>query len=280
MTPDDIKLPAEIEALRRDPLVYEGQRVMTTELLAIAYGTDADKIHDSHRRNEGRFVENVHFVRLNGAALRAFKDNPANCRLVGARAKHLILWLDRGAARHAKLIETDEAWQVFGKLEDAYFTGATERTAPAALGSRVREAVTVFASYKRLCRMIGLDKNQAAISANQATLKRTGENVLADVGATHLLAPQQAAILTPTQIGERLGGLSGKRVNLLLVERSYQVAIPHTKGGSAWEPTTEGSRYAIWQDTGKRHGDGTAVRQLKWSAEVLPALSLQGRAAA
>ena len=39
-------------------------------------------------------------------------------------AKHtraLILWTERGAARHAKMLETDQAWEVFEKLEDHYF---------------------------------------------------------------------------------------------------------------------------------------------------------------
>ncbi|EEK9283034.1 ORF6N domain-containing protein, partial [Salmonella enterica subsp. enterica] len=28
----------------------------------------------------------------------------------------------RGAARHAKMLETDQAWEVFEKLEDCYFS--------------------------------------------------------------------------------------------------------------------------------------------------------------
>ncbi|EMX6652828.1 ORF6N domain-containing protein, partial [Salmonella enterica] len=34
----------------------------------------------------------------------------------------LILWTERGAARHAKMLETDQAWEVFEKLEDCYFS--------------------------------------------------------------------------------------------------------------------------------------------------------------
>ncbi|ENT3909961.1 P22AR C-terminal domain-containing protein, partial [Escherichia coli] len=34
----------------------------------------------------------------------------------------LILWTERGAARHAKMLETDQAWDVFEKLEDCYFS--------------------------------------------------------------------------------------------------------------------------------------------------------------
>lgn len=266
---DDIKLPAEIEALQRDPVVYNGQRVMTTELLALAYGTAPENIQMNFARNAARFIDGQHFVKLTGLALREFKNQPTHSGLVGARASHLILWLDRGAARHAKLVETDEAWRVFGKLEDAYFGQGLERVTPSLpVAARVRDAVTVFASYRRLGRLIGLDKNQATLAANEATIRRTGENVLADVGVTHLMAPEQEPILTPTEIGERLGGLSAKRVNLLLVQAGLQAS---GQGGPSWEPSSAGARYAKWQDTGKKQG-GVPIRQLKWLASVVDVL--------
>lgn len=269
MQTDDTKLPAEIEALCREPIVHDGRRVMTTDQLALAYGTDAGNITDNLNRNLDRFVEGEHFVKLTGERLRQFKRQTAHSGLVHKFASHAILWLERGALRQAKLVQTDKAWEIFGKLEDAYFVLAAESRDPApALTTRIRDAVSVFASYRRLGRLIGLDKNQATISANEATLKRTGENVLADVGVTHLLAPEQEAILTPTEIGERLGGLSAKRVNLLLVQAGLQMA---GQGGPAWEPTAAGERYAKWQDTGKKQG-GVPIRQLKWLASVLDVL--------
>lgn len=36
-------------------------------------------------------------------------------------APKLILWTDKGAARHAKILDTDEAWEVYEELEDTYF---------------------------------------------------------------------------------------------------------------------------------------------------------------
>lgn len=30
----------------------------------------------------------------------------------------LYLWTDRGAARHAKILDTDEAWNVYKELEE------------------------------------------------------------------------------------------------------------------------------------------------------------------
>ncbi|EDE8442018.1 phage antirepressor Ant, partial [Salmonella enterica subsp. enterica serovar Pomona] len=38
------------------------------------------------------------------------------------------LWTERGAARHAKMLETDQAWEVFEKLEDCYFSRSEKNT--------------------------------------------------------------------------------------------------------------------------------------------------------
>jgi hypothetical protein len=63
---------------------------------------------------------------LEGSELKAFKNKVTNSDLVANRAKHLILWTERGAARHAKMLETDQAWEVFEKLEDCYFSQKTD----------------------------------------------------------------------------------------------------------------------------------------------------------
>ena len=41
--------------------------------------------------------------------------------MVSPNARHLVLWTERGAARHAKMLDTDQAWDVFEQLEDCYF---------------------------------------------------------------------------------------------------------------------------------------------------------------
>lgn len=86
------------------------------------YGTQSKRIQDNYQNNASRFVEGKHYFRLEGEALREFKNRPEIIGFVGKQARSLTLWTERGAARHAKMLDTPEAWEVFEKLEDCYFT--------------------------------------------------------------------------------------------------------------------------------------------------------------
>ena len=111
-------------------ITYKQIPVITTELLAHLYGTEAIRIRQNHHENKGRFIEEKHFFKLEGETLREFKHRVAfNYSVKIARnVRSLILWTERGAARHAKMLETDRAWEVFEKLEDCYFSQG--KTAP------------------------------------------------------------------------------------------------------------------------------------------------------
>ena len=95
--------------------------VITTELLAKLYGTKIKNISDNFLNNTTRFVVGKHYFKIEKSELREFKDRPETIGLVGKNARSLILWTERGVARHAKMLETDQAWEVFEKLEDNYF---------------------------------------------------------------------------------------------------------------------------------------------------------------
>ncbi|MBP2844088.1 ORF6N domain-containing protein [Dickeya oryzae] len=108
-------------------LKYHGVPVITTEALAVLYSADVNRIKVNHSRNSHRFVSGKHYYKLEGEALRTFKNrvtksNPVAFRcVVGKNARSLLLWTERGAARHAKMLETEQAWDVFEKLEECYF---------------------------------------------------------------------------------------------------------------------------------------------------------------
>jgi len=130
------------------------------------------------------------------------------------------------------------------------------------------EAARMFPAFFRIARLIGCDRNAAAISANQYVRKLTNTNLLEGLGHTHLVAENQASLPhTPTELGQQLGGVSARQVNRLLAAAGLQ-----TKAGTHWQPTPAARAFVRLFDTGKRHSNGTPVTQIKWSADVLPLL--------
>lgn len=110
----------------------------------------------------------------------------------------------------------------------------------------------------------GISGNQLAIAADNYYRNRTGFSAL-ELSGTQLVAERQEQLLTPTQLGQLLGGLSGKKVNQLLIDGSFQRRLP----SGQLEPTAKGiDAGAVLMDTGKRHGSGAPVCQLKWRSSV------------
>jgi hypothetical protein len=103
-------------------IAYHGRPVLTTELLARLYGTDVDNIRHNYSRNPDRFESGKHLFKLEGDDLKAFRLCMTGSHAqISPKARSLILWTERGAARHAKMLDTNEAWDVFERLEDCYF---------------------------------------------------------------------------------------------------------------------------------------------------------------
>lgn len=143
---------------------------------------------------------------------------------------------------------------------DAVVTGAL---APAPLAAPAVIASKTFRALFGIGRLIGLGKNAAAISANQGTTTSTGTNVLALMGQTHLVNEAQELCFTPTELGARLC-LSAKAFNQRLAERGMQERV-----NGIWAPTDKGRQYAVILDTGKSHGAGTPIQQVKWRDSVM-----------
>ncbi|EBM0614922.1 TPA: ORF6N domain-containing protein [Salmonella enterica] len=108
---------------------YRGQRVVTNEQLAAGYGTDVNNIQQNHKRNADRFIEGKHYFKVVG-------DELNNLRLIisqlqiSPKTRSLMLWTERGAANHAKMLETDQAWNYHEDLVEFYFTQRDAIAAP------------------------------------------------------------------------------------------------------------------------------------------------------
>ena len=112
-------------------VIWQGVPVLLTKQLAEFYGCSTDRIKQNFAENKSRFVEGKHYFILGGETLRQFKSEVGNSTLVGKTASNLYLWTRRGAARHAKMLQTDKAWDVFETLEDNYFNREEKLLQPA-----------------------------------------------------------------------------------------------------------------------------------------------------
>lgn len=104
---------------------FKNIRVLTTQQIAEAYGTDGKVISYNFNHNKERYVEGKHYIRLEGDDLKAFReihDLPSNLN-------KLYLWTEKGAFLHAKSLNTDEAWVVYENLVDTYFNKKKPLTA-------------------------------------------------------------------------------------------------------------------------------------------------------
>lgn len=98
---------------------YKNIRVLTTQQIAEAYGTDTKIISKNFSRNKERYIEGKHFICLEGEELKEFKTKRHFDD--SSRINKLYLWTEKGAFLHAKSLNTDKAWEVYDRLVDEYF---------------------------------------------------------------------------------------------------------------------------------------------------------------
>lgn len=105
---------------------YQNIRVLTTQQIAEAYGTDSKTISYNFNHNKDRYTEGKHFILLTGEELRSFRE----IHELSDRVPKLYLWTEKGAFLHAKSLNTDKAWEVYDHLVDTYFNRKKPLTLP------------------------------------------------------------------------------------------------------------------------------------------------------
>ncbi|EHN5334034.1 phage antirepressor KilAC domain-containing protein [Escherichia coli] len=147
-------------------LEWQGVRVVTTKTLARGYGVDEANIRNNLSRNLDRFEEGKHYFLLTGLKLREFKNRVTGSHSVGKNARSLTLWTERGAARMSKIVDTNEAWAFFEKLEDSYFRQKEQQ--PVAIPQTLPEALRLaaeLAEQKQLLEQKAHQLNQQLVAA-------------------------------------------------------------------------------------------------------------------
>lgn len=184
---------ALVDAKDLQVIEYRGQRVVTTEQLAAGYGASVKNIQDNFQNNRQRFTEGKHFFRVEGEELRELKNRPDFVGVVGKNARSLILWTERGAANHSKMLETDQAWDYYNDLTEFYFSRREQLSLPTGLSR--------------------LEILQMAIDSEQGRLVEKeradeAERTKAEIGSRReatAMATASAAVRKSKQLAERLG---------------------------------------------------------------------------
>lgn len=129
----------------------------------------------------------------------------------------------------------------------------------------LESAMSIAREGAKLARAFGFKGNMIALSGNTLAKTVTGVDMLALMGATHLIADPRGMTYTPTELGAMCDPkLSAIKFNLLLEAAGLQ-----TKEYGSWLPTDAADGKFEWLDTNKRHTDGTPVKQVKWFSSVL-----------
>lgn len=147
---------------------YRGQRVVTTEQLAAGYGATEQMITNNFNRNKSRFVEGKHYFKLSGGDVEILRNSFSGLQ-ISSKARTLTLWTERGAANHAKILETDQSWEFYDDMAEFYFTRRASIATP---------STPLTLSRKELALMvIEAEERAEAAALENKTLSVTVENL-------------------------------------------------------------------------------------------------------
>lgn len=118
-------------------------------------------------------------------------------------------------------------------------------------------------------KLFGFDGNMAVLSADNYVRNTTGVGVLANMGATHLIADPNGKVYTPTELGKLIKPtVSAIKFNLMLESAGLQ-----KRELDQWVPCEKAKGLYEWLDTNKKYVNGAPVKQLKWFKRVIDLIS-------
>jgi len=125
----------------------------------------------------------------------------------------------------------------------------------------------------KIANAFGFKGNQALLMADKGVKKLTGQSAIALLEAP-LLSSTKSVLLTPTDIGMQLNEdapIGPKVINRKLKDLGFQNSIS-TSSGTVWVLTEKGEKFAEVLDVGKKHSDGTPIKQIKWRFDIVDEL--------
>lgn len=202
----------------------QGLRVLTTAQLAECYGTDSKVISYNYNHNKDRYEEGKHYICLTGDELRAFReihDLPKNLN-------RTYLWTERGALLHAKSLNTDKAWEVYGELVETYFRAKTAQTALQNLSPQLQAMINLEVRQNNLeSRMNDLERRITTETVPEPEPKKKPQGKPWSEREKDYLRKAYALGQTDVEIAAELGRTVDSIHNKRRVLGLVQVTRPH-----------------------------------------------------
>lgn len=222
------------------PIENQGQRVLTTEQLAELYGTTAKRISDNFKSNAEKFIEGTHYFVLEGTVLKEFKSQSGNSGLPFNKfSSRVYLWTKRGAARHSKMLGTDQAWDMFDSLEENYFNPVLRlpQTPEEKLALTMKVANRSAEKVKKLDgRVTDLEKNAPIAPGEYSYISRQVRNVVESyVNVHHLQLTQKQRGLLYKDVSRGMNEYVGIKTRTQLRKRDFDKADEYIGN---WHPST------------------------------------------
>jgi len=123
--------------------------------------------------------------------------------------------------------ERFEAW-VFEEVlpsirKTGSYSAAAAGTKPRRATERYRDAAVIASASIKLCKLMGVETNMARVITADLVQKEAGIDCTPMLGSN--IAVAEVPVI-PSRLGELLGGVSGRRVNALLLEAGLQTKLP------------------------------------------------------
>lgn len=105
------------------PIEHRSIRVLTSQQLAEFYKCEPIRIQQNYNSNKKNFREGDHFFVVKNKELKELKKHLVQNEMdiINTKASMIYVWTEKGAMRHAKILETEKAWEVYEHLEVTYF---------------------------------------------------------------------------------------------------------------------------------------------------------------
>ncbi|WP_193065905.1 ORF6N domain-containing protein [Hafnia alvei] len=191
-----------------------GARVVTTETLAMGYNTQETNIRTNLSANKARFIEGVHVFTCKGVQLAALRVSNTDAQ-ISSKVRSITLWTERGAARMSKIVDTDEAWEFFEKMEESYFSRGKNTDIATPKFSDPAAAARAWADeYEAKNKAITYVHRQARYIGHLENLFTEG--------------------LSPVQFCKRLNGVNTSKVNAFLKSAGWLYDDRQNNHHSRW----------------------------------------------